>query len=200
MTKKIVLTLLLVITTTISFSQYTWTNGEVTLKNGKTISGEVKIPVVSKDLIHFNGKLKVRVKDETNGRKYVFNEDEVELIKFIYSDSEVAYFTYIPFSKKKKEIFCIITTGSVTLYGRAVGMTSSYPGMITFHNLNEFYAQRANEEIATPLQTARPSKSFKNRAIDYFSNCPTVVSKLKNKTLNKDDIIRVVEEYNDCAG
>jgi len=200
MTKKIVLTLLLVITTTISFSQYTWTNGEVILKNGKTISGEVKIPVVSKDLIHFNGKSKVRVKDETNGRKYVFNEDEVELIKFIYYDNEVAYFTYIPVSKKKKEIFCIITTGSVTLYGRAVGMTSSYPGMITFHNLNEFYAQRANEEIATPLQTARPSKSFKNRAIDYFSNCPTVVSKLKNKTLNKDDIIRVVEEYNDCAG
>jgi len=200
MTKKIVLTLLLVITTTISFSQYAWTNGEVILKNGKTISGEVKIPVVSKDLIHFNGKSKVRVKDETNGRKYVFNEDEVELIKFIYYDNEVAYFTYIPVSKKKKEIFCIITTGSVTLYGRAVGMTSSYPGMITFDNLNEFYAQRANEEIATPLQTARPSKSFKNRAIDYFSNCPTVVSKLKNKTLNKDDIIRVVEEYNDCTG
>ncbi|WP_299799379.1 hypothetical protein [uncultured Maribacter sp.] len=199
MTKKIVLTLLLVITTTISFSQYTWTNGKVILKNGKTISGEVKIPVVSKDLIHFNGKSKVRVKDKTNGGKSVFNEDEVELIKFIYSDSEVAYFTYIPVSKKKKEIFCIITTGPVTLYGRAVGMTSSYPGMITFHNLNEFYAQRANEEIATPLQTARPSKSFKNRAIDYFSNCPTVVSKLKNKTLNKDDIMRVVEAYNNCA-
>jgi hypothetical protein len=78
-------------------------------------------------------------------------------------------------------------------------MTSSYPGMINFHNLNEFYAQRANEEIATPLQTARPSKSFKNRAIDYFSNCPTVVSKLKNKTLNKDDTMRVVEAYNNCA-
>ncbi len=199
MTRNIVLTFFFFINTFISFSQYTWTTGEVILKNGKTISGEVKIPVVSKDLIHFNGKSKVRVKNKTNGSKSVFNEDEVALIKFIYSEREITYFKYIPVSKKKQEIFCIVSTGPVTLYGRSVAMTSTHPGVISFHNLNEFYAQRANETIATPLLTARPSKSFKNRAIEYFSNCPTLVSKLKNKSLGKDNIIAVVEEYNSCA-
>ncbi|WP_405397610.1 hypothetical protein [Maribacter sp. Asnod2-G09] len=199
MTRNIVLTLFFFINTFISFSQYTWTNGEVILKNGKTAKGEVKIPVVSKDLIHFNGKSKVRVKDKVSGGKSVFNEDQVELIKFVFSEKEIAYFKYIPVSQKKKEIFCIVTTGAVTLYGRSVGMTSTRPGTITFHNLNEFYAQRANEDIATSLLTARPSKSFKNRAIEYLSDCPTLVSKLKNKILKKDDIIAVVEEYNSCA-
>ncbi|WP_324027692.1 hypothetical protein QSV08_07015 [Maribacter sp. BPC-D8] len=199
MTRNIVLTFFFFINTFISFSQYTWTNGEVILKNGKTITGEVKIPVVSKDLVHFNGKSKVRVKNNINGDKSVFNEDQVELIKFIYSEKEIAYFKYIPVSTKKKEIFCIVTTGAVTLYGRSVGMTSTRPGTITFHNLNEFYAQRANEDIATPLLTARPSKSFKNRATEYLSDCPTLVSKLKNKILKKENIIAVVEEYNSCT-
>ncbi|MDF4203280.1 hypothetical protein PXD56_09960 [Maribacter sp. SA7] len=199
MTRNIVLTFFFFINTFISFSQYTWTNGEVLLKNGKTVKGEVKIPVVSKDLIHFNGKSKVRVKDKVNGGKSVFNEDQVELIKFIFSEREIAYFKYIPVSKKKQEIFCIVSTGPVTLYGRSVGMTSTRPGVISFHNLNEFYAQRANETIATPLFTARPSKSFKKRAIEYFNDCPTLVSKLRNKTFNKDDIMAVVEEYNNCS-
>ncbi|MEP2279153.1 hypothetical protein [Maribacter sp.] len=198
MIHKPIITFAFLLYCAISFSQYTWTNGEVILKNGNTISGEVKIPVVSKDLIHFNGKSKVRVKSKANGEKSVFDEAQVELIKFKFSEREIAYFKYIPVSKKKQEIFCIVNTGPVTLYGRSVAMTSTHPGVISFHNLNEFYAQRANETIATPLFTARPSKSFKKRAIEYFNDCPTIVSKLRNKIFNKDDIMAVVEEYYNC--
>ncbi|SIS46713.1 hypothetical protein SAMN05421766_10244 [Zobellia uliginosa] len=187
------------INTCLSFSQYTWTDGEIILKNGEIIVGEIKIPMVSKDLVHFNGKSKVRVKNKLNGDRTVFDENQVELIKFKYSESEIAYYKYIPVSKKKKEIFCIVTTGPVTLYGRAVGMTSSNPGIISFHSLNEFYAQRLGEEIATPLKTARPSKSLRKRAIEYFNDCPAIVYKLKSNKPSTDEIIAIVEEYNQCA-
>jgi len=198
MNKYTIAILILLLTTYISNAQYTWTTGEVILKNGAIVSGEVKIPIVSKDLIHFNGKSKVRVRNKSNRTKSVFNEDQVDHIKFIYGKNEFAYYKYIPVSEKKKEIFCVVTTGSVTLYGRAVGITSTNIGTISYYNLNEFYAQREDEKLATPLYTVRPSKSFKNRAIEYFKDCPNVVSKLKAKSLNKEDIIAVVEKYNNC--
>ncbi|WP_291963666.1 hypothetical protein [Maribacter sp.] len=199
MIHKTIITFAFLLYYAISFSQYTWTNGEVILKNGNTFSGEVKIPVVSKDLIHFNGKSKVKVRDKITGNKSVFDAGEVDFIKFVFSEREIAYFKYIPVSKKKREIFCIVTTGAVTLYGRSVSMTTTRPGTFTFNHLNEFYVQRAKEDIATPLLTARPSKSFKSRAMDYFSDCPTLVEKLKNKTVRKEDIVAVVEHYNNCS-
>ena len=199
MTRNMLLVLVLFSNTYLSFSQYTWTDGEVILKNGEIISGEIKIPVVSKDLVHFNGKSKVRVKSKLNGDKEVFDENEIELIRFKYSQSEIAHYKYIPVSTNKKEIFCVVITGTVTLYGRAVRMTSSSPGIMTFYSLNEFYAQRRGEDIATPLKTARPSKSFRNRAIEYFHDCPTIVYKLKSKKPSTDKIVSIVKEYNECV-
>ena len=199
MIKNIALILIIFTNMHLAFSQYTWTDGEVILKGGEVLSGEIRIPLISKDLISFNGKSKVRVKNKSNGKRAVFDENQVELIKFIYPDSKIAYYKYIPVSKNKKELFCIVTSGSATLYGRAVRMTSSSPGMMTFHNLNEFYIQRLGEEIASPLKTARPSKSFRKRALEYFNDCPSIANKIKNRIKSIDEIIAVVNAYNQCV-
>ncbi|WP_419211566.1 hypothetical protein ACNR9Q_12555 [Maribacter sp. X9] len=181
------------------FSQYTWTEGELLLKGGKTLVGELRIPIVSKDLIHFNGKSKVRFRNKEKGEKAAYDEEQVELMKFKYSESEIAYFKYIPVSENKKEIFCVVVSGKATLYGRTVGMTTTTPGILSFYNLNEFYVQRPDEAIASPLETVRPSKSFRKRATEYFQDCPIIVSKLSTKIFSKDDIITIVETYNTCV-
>ncbi|WP_428741223.1 hypothetical protein [Tenacibaculum sp.] len=180
-----------------SFSQYDWTQGEIILKGGKVIEGLIKLPILSKNFVNFNGKSIVKLKNE-NGKKTKFHEHQVELIKFTYPDSKVAYYKYISVSKKRKEIFCIIITGKATLYGRLVGVSTSGPATMSFYDINEFYVIRNNEKIASPLITARPSKSFKKRSIKYFNDCPSLINKLKQKILTKKNIFEVVEEYNKC--
>ncbi|MBA6155886.1 hypothetical protein H3Z83_05045 [Tenacibaculum sp. S7007] len=199
MIRNTFLTFLFCITSSFCFSQYDWTEGEINLKNGQTVFGLVKIPIISKNFVSFNGKSKIKLKDKTTGSKTKFEEHQVELIKFNYSNSEVAYYKYIPISKKRKEIFCVIFSGKATLYARVVGTSSSNPGMMSSHGINEFYVLRDNEKIATPLITARPSRSFRKRAISYFNDCPTLVEKLKSRVFSKKDIITVIKEYNNCS-
>ena len=200
MKRNILLLLIFYSMSFMSFSQYSWTNGEVILHDGETIVGEIKIPVISKDFVHFNGKSKVKVRNQLTGEKTIFDENQVKLIKFKYPGSKIAFYEYVPVSKNKKEIFCIISTGSVTLYGREVAITSSGHASMSVHGMDEFYVQRSGEHIAKPLKTARPSRSFRKRAIEYFNDCPTVVNTLKSKKIKTaDEIIAIVETYNECV-
>jgi hypothetical protein len=40
------------------------------------------------------------------------------------------------------------------------------------------------------------TKSFKNRAIDYFEDCPALQLKLENKEFVKEDLQDIVKFYN----
>ena len=43
-------------------------------------------------------------------------------------------------------------------------------------------------------------KAFKKRATQFFEDCPSLVSKIENKELKKEDLILIVEYYNsNCA-
>ena len=180
------------------FSQYDWTEGEIVLKSGESVKGLVKIPIISKNFVSFNGKSKVKLKDRATGKKTKFEEHQIKLIKFEYSDSKIAIYEYVAVSKTKKEIFCKLSNGNTILYGRIVGVSTSNPGGMSSFGLNEFYIKRSNEHIATPLITARPSTSFRKRAMKYFNDCPPLVKQLKERVLTKKDIIEVVEQYNNC--
>jgi hypothetical protein len=68
----------------------------------------------------------------------------------------------------------------------------------SFNDFNEFYVLKEEEKIASPLITARISRSFKKRAMEYFSDCPNLVSKLDEGIYVKDDVKDVVDEYNQC--
>ncbi len=197
------------VVTTISFAQYDWSNGEVVLKNGTTLKGLVKLPVISKDLIAINGKEKVKFKTTKKAKTEKYDETQVKQIIIRNSDTETAYFEYVPLSKNKHGIFKVITRGKATLYGKAVSTSSSTPMhfgatgqpthyMYSFNDFDEFYVLRDQEAIASPLITIRISRSFKNRAIEYFADCPSVVEKLEDKTYRKEDVMTLVEDYNAC--
>lgn len=210
MKNKIIL-LLCALTLTFSYGQYDWTKGKLILKNGDTLIGQIKLPMISKDLIAINGKEKVKFRKNRKSKKVKYDEDQVQKVIFRNSDTEVAYFEYIQTSKNKRGLFKIISNGKATLYARSVSVSSSTPMYMagpnggtwnhwhySFNDFNEFYVSRKNEEIASPLITARISRSFKKRAMEYFSDCPEVVSKLEDRTYIKDDIKDVVDEYNEC--
>lgn len=210
---KTKLTLLFcLLTISFSYSQYNWTEGELVLKNGSTLKGKIKLPVLSKNLLAINGKEKVKYRTDRKSKTKKYDESQVEKVIFRKSDTEVAYFEYIATSKNKKGLFKVISAGKATLYARSVSISHSTPMYMgagphtntvnfwhySFSDFNEFYVIREREQIASPLITARLSSTFKKRAMAYFSDCPEVASKLEEKIYVKNDIKKVVDSYNQC--
>jgi hypothetical protein len=72
------------------------------------------------------------------------------------------------------------------------------PVICNFEDYDEFYVHREGEKIAAPLITLRISRSFRKRAMEYFSDCSNVVTKLKERDYRKQDIETVVKAYNNC--
>ncbi|SEA54986.1 hypothetical protein SAMN05443667_105207 [Flavobacterium gillisiae] len=206
MKTKITLLLFINMIAMAGYGQYDWTQGQLILKNADTLVGEIRVPMISKNLVSINGEEKISFRKDRKSEKVKYGESQVDKVIFKNSDSEVAYFEYINLSETKKGLFKIITKGKANLYARNVSissggyMTSSgvSGGMWNYSttDFNEFYILRENELAASPLATARISRSFNNRAIEYFSDCPSLVSKLEAHIYGKNDILKVVEEYN----
>lgn len=219
---KITLLLLINLMATLGYAQYDWTKGILVLKNGDTLVGEIELPMISKNLIAFNGEEKVKFRKDRKSEKVKYDETQVRKVIFKNSDTEIAYFEYVKLSETDKGLFKVITAGKVTLYARSVSVSSGnymhgggfggfngggfngggFNGVgmwsYSYSDFNEFYALKDSETIASPLITAGISRSFKKRAIDYFYDCPKLVSQLENSTYKKDDIKEVVNFYNKC--
>jgi hypothetical protein len=206
MKTKITLLLFINMIAMTSYGQYDWTQGQLILKNADTLVGEIRLPMISKNLIAINGEEKISFRKDRKSEKIKYGESQVDKVIFKNSDSEVAYFEYINLFDTKKGLFKIITKGKANLYARNVSMTSGsymnyggFSGGMSIYSssaLNEFYILRENESAASPLVTARISRSFNKRAVEYFSDCPSLVSKLEADIYGKNDILKVVEEYN----
>jgi hypothetical protein len=206
MKTKITLLLLINMIAMASYGQYDWTQGQLILKNADTLVGEIRLPMISKNLVAINGEEKISFRKDRKSEKIKYGESQVDRVIFKNSDSEVAYFEYINLSDTKKGLFKIITKGKANLYARNVSMTSSSymnygsvsGGMLNYSSsaYNEFYILRENESAGSPLVTAGISRSFNKRAIEYFSDCPSLVSKLEANIYGKNDILKVVQEYN----
>ena len=183
-------------------AQRGWIAGDIFLNNGDTKSGLVKISLVSKDLVALGGGGAVKFKPTKKGKKAKYRPAEIDHI--ILNDTNYGgYYEYVAVSDKKKELFRAVVTGKAILYHRYVSMTSSTGGtngmmMTSTYEVDEYYVKRESETIAMPLITGRISKSFRHRAKNYFSDCPSLVAKLENQTYRKRDIEKVIMVYNRC--
>ncbi len=104
-----------------------------------------------------------------------------------------------------------VVQGEVSLYGRTVvqqsgnmafGMTGSaaLPVFIpTWHSHNELYVARPGQE-AQIINQVSLFKGFKNRASEYFDDCPVLVEQLQERELKKEDLREIVELYNSTCG
>ncbi len=67
--------------------------------------------------------------------------------------------------------------------------------------VNKVFAMRTGEEFATMLRSASIlGKSFEERAKDYFSDCPSLVSKLGTEGYQKKDYVEVAKYYEENCG
>ncbi|MEN8817838.1 MAG: hypothetical protein ABF274_13335 [Nonlabens sp.] len=211
---------------TMGYSQYTWTDAVVTLKNGTVLTGEAQIPMQNKgigSLVKFKERVKFR--KEKGGKKTKHDIKNVKEISFNITYKEkidgkrvektrIAKYVPVVYKKKrKKDVACFmeeIVIGTVSLYGRSVNaqgsigpMSQAGTNIPMYHNFwmshNEFYVQKNNEQ-ATLINQVSLSKAFKKRAAEYFKSCPSVVTKVEAKELKKSDLKEIVELYNENCG
>jgi hypothetical protein len=171
------------------------------------LKGSIKLPMASKEIIKLTGKEKVkfRANIEQKTEKYV----EKDIDKIVFNNGSL--YRFIPISKRKKSLCKLIQKGKVTLYSRKASYAKSTPmysgtgGNGTIANsysgmgyIDEYFAFKKDDKIAFPIVTYGIGSSFKQKAIAYFSDCPSIVSKIENKTYKRINIIELVTKYNQC--
>jgi len=188
----------------ICHGQYSWTKGELHLKDTTVLKGLMKIPKATKNIIKFSGKEKVKFKVDVEQKTHKYFEKDIDKIVF-YNGST---YRFITVSENKKLLCKFVQKGNVTLYARKVGLAQSNQmytgngtwttGYIGMNYVDEYYAIKKDEKIASHIVKYGLGSSFKKIAIRYFSDCAPVVSKIEDKTYKKKDIIALVNEYNKC--
>jgi len=159
-------------------------------------------------------KDKVRFLENGEDNIQTYRFDELEKVK-IYKQDEIITFVFIKVKNyntvpsladsdfKKEKALEVAILGKVGLYREIV-----YYDNLAFNdnttmprkNLNaskNFYVMRKTEKKATFLGSSNGFKKyFRESAIVYFSDCPSLVKKIKNKELGRDNVREIVEYYN----
>jgi hypothetical protein len=206
--------LLCFFTVSISFGQYDWSEGAIVFKDGDTLKGQIKILMISHSVITFNKHEKVQYRSNEKSKKSKYDETQVKKVLFTNSDTAVTYFEYVQISKNKKGLFRAISPGKATLYARNVRILNSAPRYTGNPNggawvnssfssngikaFNEFYVRKKGEKIASPLINAGTFQSFRQRAMEYFYDCPILADKIDRKIYGIHNVKAVVDEYNQC--
>ncbi len=207
MSRKIIL-IIFILFYSFSYSQYDWTPGKLVLKNGETLKGLLKIPMVTHGLLSIPST-KLEYKKDEKGNKKKFDETEVDKVFFATFDPNLGYYEYVAISNKRMAIFKLIRNGKVKLYVRTIkiGRNSLIPtdnnpfGNKKIEKYQEFYMIRENETVATRVINESDGiglnlRTFKNYAKKYFSDCPDVLSYIDNELYEDYDIAQIVDDYN----
>ncbi|PNW25799.1 hypothetical protein [Formosa algae] len=214
MKKQKLTLLLLILIVSLGNAQNNWVEGSLILKNGDTITGNLKLPLINKGvLVNFH---KIKFKKNENDEEVNYDNTNVNKALIKERSNKKAIYEYVKTSKSKYQLFRLIEFKKVKLYARKVSNSTMSPIMIgeergfsssTYYSSqdNEFYALRKNEKIASPLITLPTNisasvftKSFRKRAMKYFSDCPSLVKKLKKRELRESQILKVIAEYESC--
>ncbi|WP_340065851.1 hypothetical protein [Ascidiimonas aurantiaca] len=189
-------------------AQYSWTEGELFLKDGTILKGQIKIPTPGNvDVIALITKERVKFRKEKKSDKIKYGEEQVEKIVFKDLDSMHGHFEYQLVSKKKKKIVRVLHRGKINVFSKRVVITGGSSNMQTaipsvpFNtNSDEFYVSREGDAYVTLIKSRKPlSRSFKKNAMRFFKDCPSLVLKLKNKEYTEQDILQIVKEYENCS-
>jgi hypothetical protein len=201
----------------LSFGQNTQRKGELILKNGDILIGNIRLPIFQKASKIYLLKEKIEFEKKREGAIIFFyelvryGEKEVEKVVFRNSNGVDEIYEYIQISKRKKRLFKINISGKAILYSRTASVSS---GKDVFNkdesysyydhnqketsNYGEYYVLFEGEHIAKPLIKAKLFNPFKKRALEYFSSCPSLETKLENKIYKRENIYEIINQYNEC--
>ena len=147
---------------------------------GKVITYEVK----------YKTKKTAPIVNETK-KKDDYDDDDDE-----WEENDVYESVRMPY------LFEVVVKGDVSLYTFST-MTGSNGMMGGGGSITTYYLSKGNDDYVTTIAyfgSLNVGKSFKKKAIKYFSDCPNLVQKIKDKVYKKRDIKEIVEYYNSNCG
>ena len=221
MKKAIYILLILILPIQLS-AQYGWTKADIYLKNGTVLNGEANLTMMSKTINLKKEKVKFRANKKGKKSKYTPNKVDHIIFTIEYKEKEngkkitkTKKAKYIPVYLNKKQTKLgfveLIVDGKLRLVGRTVLVQSggnmmfpAHPSVpnstavfspIYFLDHNEIMLLKEGEKPKVFNQVSL-TKSFKNRASDYFKDCPRLQARIKNKELKKEDLEEIVNYYN----
>ncbi len=215
---KQILTITLFLIINVTYAQYSWTPAEVHLKNGTVLKGEAKVPQSPSGLI-IGKKERARFRKAKKQKKQKIDAKDISYITFRATEEEKVngkkvkkivtkkfITTYLRKKRKNPYFVELLVDGKVKLLARTVTTgnasvgagpgASSIPSGVQSHN--QMLVVKGND-IPEVFNNWSLSRSFKKRAIKYFKDCSSLVSKLENKTYKKKDLEAIVKYYNNSC-
>ncbi|WP_300022199.1 hypothetical protein [uncultured Maribacter sp.] len=193
--------------------QSEWKYGELILRNGDTLKGRMILPIL--DDMALTSSKKVKFQKSSKNKKTNYSHFDVK--KIIIKNhmlNKTWDYQFVKISDSKYRLFELVyESDEIRLFKRKTeknnnaylpSPVNSVHGIVhLFDNNNvyntRYYAQRKNEGIASILYNSGPfAKSFRKNGIHYFSDCPDLVSSLKNRGLNESDVLKIVKEFDKC--
>ena len=115
--KKIITLTILLLSITFSYGQYDWTKGELILKNGDTITGDLKLPLINKGALANSHKIKYRNGEQSKITKYDYTNVDKVILKDL--NNEISIYEYVKTSKSRFQLFRLIKS-SIVIYSCSV--------------------------------------------------------------------------------
>ncbi|MCB0398154.1 MAG: hypothetical protein KDD26_00755 [Winogradskyella sp.] len=198
---------LLFILLSLSFSvnaQYEeWGNGKIYLKDGTVKEGLVRFYYAGKGTFGEGGNEKMRYKTERNKPSQKISAKDVDSIRFDVINSKKARGKIT--KKKRSALFVSIAKNEKkTKFGFAELVEKGKVNVLK-RSLTDSHEPKMKAIIETLfMREGEPAvgfslielKSFKNRAIEYFEDCPSLVVKLEKKQFGRSDLLKIAEYYN----
>lgn len=174
-----------------------WHEGKLVLKNKDTLVGLVKFDDVSDDLIGFSLSHKIKFKANADAKKQKFKKKKVDYFIITNNSKETFKYTYIKIPIKGLILVKVVTEGRVNIYSDNYAYTS-HGDLPAYRSGTLIYAIKDGKKKANPLFQSTLSSSFQRRAAKYFSDCPSLIEKIENKTYRPKDFKLIADEYNSC--
>lgn len=151
-------------------------------------------------------KIKFKTDKKSKASKYHFtNLDKV----IIGEGEDSSTYKYIKVDIETYKVLKEVSFGKVSLYTQDITGYSNGAFVPTgfgggmwiaggsSYQIKDLFVQRTEDEMATHLGSNQLfSKNFKKAASEYFSDCPNLVQKIKDKEYKKKDIKEIVVFYN----
>ena len=144
---------------------------------------------------------KIKFRISLNDKPDSWDSDFVNGIKF-YGFEFIADYEYakINRSDSKPELLRVLTKGNVSLYSTEIitaVMNSSGLGVNISPYYNEttiYYLKKEADPFVKPFKG-----SFEKYTKEYFKDCPALVRRIEERKFTKDNILELVDFYNDIC-